>query len=377
MTAPVLVLDAEQEALRAAVRALLTDRAGSAAVRAAMESETGVDRDLWTRLGRDLDVLGLVVPEKLGGAGAGHVERSIVAEELGRALAPTPFLGSAVLATDALLALDDEAAQQDLLPRMVTGETIVALAVAEPGAPWGPGRTTATEGPGGWRLEGRKTPVVAGDLADEFLVVATAPDGPAWFRVSGADVTRSVLTTLDPTRRLAAITLRGAKAVRLESADPRAALDRVADLAAVALGAEQLGGLAEVLETTTEYAKIRVQFGRAIGSYQAVKHGLADMYSSWEFAVSAVRYAAWAADAAPAELGVAAGVVASFVGPAYFAAARDGVQFHGGIGYTWEHDAHLYYKRAMSTELLFGPPSAARARLADRLGIGTSEGVGV
>jgi alkylation response protein AidB-like acyl-CoA dehydrogenase len=365
-----LLLDAEQEALRAAVRDLLTDRAGSAQVRAAMESDTGIDRDLWTRLGRDLDVLGLVVPEKLGGAGAGHVERAVVAEELGRALAPSPFLASAVLATDALLALDDAAAQQDLLPRMVSGEIVVALAAAEPGAPWGPGRTTATETAGGWTLDGVKTPVVAGDLADEFLVVANAPDGTAWFRVAAADVTRTTLTSLDPTRRLASVTLTGAAAVRLESADPRATLERVADLAAVALAAEQLGGLQKVLETTTEYAKIRVQFGRAIGSYQAVKHGLADMYSAWEQALSAVRYAAWAADHAPDELGTAAALVASYVGPAYFAAAAAGVQYHGGIGYTWEHDAHLYYKRAKSTELLFGSVASQRARLADRLDIG-------
>ncbi|MWA01611.1 acyl-CoA dehydrogenase [Actinomadura sp. LD22] len=365
-----LLLDAEHEALRAAVRDLLTDRADSARVRAAMESPEGFDRDLWIRLGRDLDALGLVVPEKLGGAGAGHVERSVVAEELGRALAPSPFLASAVLATDALLALDDEKAQQDLLPRMVSGETIVALAAAEPGAPWGPGAATATEGAGGWTVDGRKTPVVAGDLADEFLVVANAPDGPAWFRVAAADVTRTTLTTLDPTRRLASVTLRSASAVRLESADPRAALDRVADLAAVALAAEQLGGLRRVLETTTEYAKIRVQFGRAIGSYQAVKHGLADMYCDWELGLSAVRYAAWAADEAPDELPVAAALVANHLGPAYFRGAAAGVQYHGGIGYTWEHDAHLFYKRAKSTELLFGSTAWQKARLADRLEIG-------
>jgi alkylation response protein AidB-like acyl-CoA dehydrogenase len=362
-----LVLDAEQEALRAAVRDLLTDRAGSAQVRAAMESEAGIDTDLWRRLA-GLDVLGLVVPEKLGGAGAGHVERAIVAEELGRALAPSPFLASAVLATDALLALDDEAAQQDLLPRMVSGETVVAVAAAEPGAPWGPGATTATEGPDGWVLSGRKTPVVAGDLADEFLVVATAPDGLAWFRTATAEVTP--LTTLDPTRRLAAVAFDGAPATRLESTDPAAALERVRDLAAVALAAEQLGGLQKVLKTTTEYAKLRVQFGRAIGSYQAVKHGLADVYSDWEQALSAVRYAAWAADEAPDELPLAAALVASYVGPAYFRAAAAGVQYHGGIGYTWEHDAHLFYKRAKSTELLFGSVASQRARLADRLDIG-------
>ncbi|GAA4549453.1 acyl-CoA dehydrogenase family protein [Pseudonocardia xishanensis] len=354
-----LLLDKEQEALRAAVRELLADHSDT---RAAMDSPEGVDRALWTRLGRELDVLGLVVPEELGGAGAGHVERAVVAEELGRALTPSPFLASAVLATDVLLALGDTA----LLPRMVTGERIVAVAAAEPGSPWGPGGTTATETADGWTLEGRTTPVIAGDVADEFLVLATTPEGPAWFRTT--EVTRSTLTTLDPTRRLAAITFTGAPAVRL-AGDALAVRDRVADLAAVALAAEQLGGLRKVLETTTEYAKIRVQFGRAIGSYQAVKHGLADIHVDWEQALSAVRYAAWTADEAPDELPVAAALVATFVGPAYFRAAAAGVQFHGGIGYTWEHDAHLFYKRAKSTELLFGPPTRQRARLADALGI--------
>jgi alkylation response protein AidB-like acyl-CoA dehydrogenase len=353
------LLDEEQDALRAVVRHLLADRAGSAQVRAAMESDTGIDRDLWTRLGRDLDVLGLTVPEAYGGAGAGHVERAVVQEELGRALAPTPFLGSAVLATDALLALDDEAARKDLLPRMVSGETIAAVAFGESGV-------TATQKGSGWALDGTVGPVVAGDLADELLVVA---EGPAWFRVSAADVTRTTLTTLDPTRRLASVTFTGTTAVRLGSADPRAALDRVRDLAAVALGAEQLGGLAKVLETTTEYAKIRVQFGRAIGSYQAVKHGLADLHCDWEQGLSAVRYAAWAADESPDDLPVAAALVATYLGPAYFRAALAGVQFHGGIGYTWEHDAHLFYKRAKSSELLFGSTARQRARLADRLGI--------
>ncbi|WP_433504039.1 acyl-CoA dehydrogenase family protein [Pseudonocardia halophobica] len=364
-----LVLTEEQQALRAAVRDLLTDRAASAQVRAAMESETGIDRDLWTRLGRDLDVLGLVVPEEYGGAGAGHVERAVVQEEFGRALAPTPFLGSAVLATDALLALDDEEARRELLPRLVSGELIATVAVAEPGAPWGPGATTATASGDGWTLDGTKTPVVAGDLADVLLVVATTPDGPAWFRVDAADVERTTLTTLDPTRRLATVVLRGTPARRLESADPAGALERVADLATIALAAEQLGGLQRVLEMATDYAKVRVQFGRAIGSYQAVKHGLADVHSDWELGLSALRYAAWAADEASDEVPLAAALVATFFGPAYFKAAEACVQYHGGIGYTWEHDAHLYYKRAKSTELLFGAPGRDRARLADRLGV--------
>ncbi|GAA1875981.1 acyl-CoA dehydrogenase family protein [Pseudonocardia ailaonensis] len=388
-----LVLTEEQEALRAAVRDLLDDHSR------VRDHLGAVDGDRWRRLAA-LDVLGLVVPEEYGGAGAGHVERAVVAEEIGRSLAPVPFLGSAVLATDALLALDDEAARRELLPALVSGERTAGVAVAEPGSPWGPGATRATRDGDTWTLHGRKIPVLP---ADVYLVVATTPDGPGWFRVDSATaptataptataptataptatapttlttttlttttLTTTTLTTLDPTRGLVALTFDGTPAVRLESADPVAALARVADLATVALAAEQLGGLGRVLEMATEYAKVRMQFGRVIGSYQAVKHGLADVHSEWEMALSVVRYAAWAADEEPGELPVASALAAALLGPAYFRAATACVQYHGGIGYTWEHDAHLYYKRAKSTELLFGSPARDRARLADRLGI--------
>ncbi|MCW0214609.1 MAG: acyl-CoA/acyl-ACP dehydrogenase [Pseudonocardia sp.] len=374
-----LVLDPEQQELRSAVRKFLADQAPSARVRAAMESADGFDRELWRRMATELGLLGLAVGEQYDGAGAGHVERAIVQEELGRALAPSPFLGSAVLATDTLLALDDEAARADLLPRMVAGELIAAVAVAEGSGAWDRtgGATTASRSGDSWALDGTKTAVVAGDVADVLLVLASTPgqDGgsssPGWFRVdaSASGVTRTTLTTLDPTRRLAKIAFAGAPATALTSSDAAAALDLVADLAAVALAAEQIGGLERSLEMATDYAKVRVQFGRQIGSYQAVKHGLADIYSDWEQGLSALRYASWAADHARDELPLAAALVATYVGPAYFRAGTLNVQYHGGIGYTWEHDAHLYYKRAKSTELLFGSPAQHRARLADRLGV--------
>jgi alkylation response protein AidB-like acyl-CoA dehydrogenase len=365
-----LVLDAEQEQLRASVRRFLADRAPITEVRAALD--TGRDAAVWPGLA-DLGVLGLVVPEELGGAGAGHVERAIAGEELGQALTPAPFLASAVLATDALLALDDDAARTEWLPRMVAGELVATVAVAEGGGAWdrAGGATTATERDGGWELSGTKTPVLAGDAADVVLVLARTPDGPGWFAVEAgaAGLTRTALTGLDPTRRLAALGFAATPARRLATADAAAALDVVAGLAAVALSAEQVGVLARAMELTVEYAKVRVQFGRPIGSYQAVKHGCADMYSSWEHAVSVLRYAAWTADHDRAELPVAAALAQTYTGPATFAAANGMVQYHGGIGYTWEHDAHLFYKRAKSAELLLGPPAQHRARLADRLGV--------
>ncbi len=367
-----LVLDAEQQELRAAVRKFLADKAPSARVRAVMDSEGGSDPAVWSGLA-ELGALGLVVPDELGGGGAGHVERAVVAEELGRALTPVPFLASAVLATDALLALDDDAARTELLPQLAAGERIGTVAVAEGGGAWDRtgGATSATERDGGWELSGIKTPVLAGDTADVVLVLARTPDGPGWFAVDAgaAGLTRTRLTGLDPTRRVAKLTFSATPARRLATADAAAALDVVADLAAVALAAEQVGLMQRAMELTVDYAKVRVQFGRPIGSYQAVKHGCADMYSSWEHAVSVLRYAAWTADHDRAELPVAAALAQTYIGLAAFTTATGMVQYHGGTGYTWEHDAHLFYKRAKSAELLLGPPALHRARLADRLGV--------
>ena len=370
-------MDAEQQELRAAVRRFLADRSPSERVRAVMGSDRGHDDAVWSGLAR-MGALGLVVPEELGGAGAGHVERSVVAEELGRALVPAPFLASAVLATDVLLALDpadpDAAAvRAELLPALAAGERIAAVAAAEGRGEWDRtgGATTATGRDGGWVLDGVKTPVLAGDVADVVLVLAAAPDGPGWFAVDAgaAGLTRTRLTGLDPTRRLAELAFAATPARRLPTADAAAVLDLVADLAAVALAAEQVGLMQRAMELTVAHATVRVQFGRPIGSYQAVKHGCADMLSAWEQAVSVLRYAAWTADHDRAELPVAAALAQTHVGPAAFATATGMVQYHGGTGYTWEHDAHLFYKRAKSSQLLLGPPSSHRARLADRLGV--------
>jgi alkylation response protein AidB-like acyl-CoA dehydrogenase len=369
-----LVLDAEHGELRATVRKFLSDHAPLAKVREAMISELGYDANLWRRMADELGILGLTVPEELGGAGAGHIERAIVQEELGRHLTPSPFLASAVLATDLLLALDDPAARSDLLPRMTGGELIAAVAIAEDRGVWASGGATAARGSAEqWLLTGSKAAVIAGDIADVLLVYARAEAGPAWFLVKAADapqgLRRTTLTTLDPTRRLARIDFDATPATMLLSGDPVDVVNRVFNLGGVALAAEQLGGLERILQLTVEYAKVRIQFGRPIGSYQAVKHGCADMYCDWELGQSALRYASWSADHAPEELPAAAALALAYLGPAYFRAATGGVQYHGGIGFTWEHDAHLYYKRAKSTELLFGSPSLHRSKLASCLGI--------
>ncbi|MFI0462646.1 acyl-CoA dehydrogenase family protein [Saccharopolyspora sp. 5N102] len=358
-----LVLTREQRELRSAVRKFLAEHAPPARVRELIDGD-GHDAGLWRRLAGELGATGLVVPEEHGGSGAGHVERAVVLEELGRALAPVPFLASAVLATDVLLALDDTEAQAELLPRLAAGELIGAVSWDAESAP------TATRRDGSWVLDGRAPQVLSGDIADFVLVYAGTEQGGSWFRVDGADgVPRTPLRTLDPTRRIARLDFAGTPARQLSTEDADAVLAEVRDTAAVALAAEQLGGMERVLEMTVEYAKVRVQFGRAIGSYQAVKHRCADMYSAWEQAHSAVRHAAWTADEDRAQLPLAAAMVQVLVSPAYFQAAADTVQLHGGIGYTWEHDAHLYYKRAKTSELLLGTPGQQRARLADALAI--------
>jgi acyl-CoA dehydrogenase len=368
-----LVLNEEQEELQATVRRFLADRSPLSRVREVMETPEGRDAALWDRMAGDLGLLGLTVPETYGGAGLGQVELSIVMEELGAALTPSPFLASAVLAATALLAIDDEEARRDLLPGVVNGTTIATLAVAEDGAGWDAAATAAraTLDSGRWVLEGVKTLVPDGAQADQVLVAARTGDELGLFAVEGGapGLGRTDLAGLDPTRRLARLDLARVPARRLVSEDAAGALRHTLDLAAVALAAEQLGGLQRCLDLSVAYAKARYQFGRAIGSFQAVKHLLADMHVAMELSRSAVRYAAWAADEAPEELPVAAGLARAACSEAFFRVAADTIQVHGGIGFTWEHDAHLYYRRAKSSQLLFGGPRLERAQLAGRVGI--------
>jgi alkylation response protein AidB-like acyl-CoA dehydrogenase len=367
-----LVLTQEQEELQATVRRFLAECSPVSRVREVMGSGDGYDRVTWERMAGELGLPGMVVPEEHGGAGLGHVELSVVMEELGRALTPSPFLASAVLAASALLATDDEEARRDLLPGVAAGTTIATLAVAEHGSWDLPAiRTRASLNDGAWFLTGIKTLVPDGRRADLVLVAARAGDEVALFAVKGGapGMVSADLSTLDPTRPLANLELLGVPARRLVCENGAGALAHALDLAAVALAAEQLGGLQRCLDMSVDYAGSRYQFGRAIGSFQAIKHLCADMHVAMELARSAVRYAAWAADAAPGELPVAAPLARFACSEAFFRVAADTIQVHGGIGFTWEHDAHLYYRRAKSTELLLGGPAQQRAQLAARLEI--------
>ncbi|GAA4474903.1 acyl-CoA dehydrogenase family protein [Rhodococcus olei] len=360
-----LLLDRDQSDLRDTLRAFLAERAGITHTRTMIEDPRGFDRELWEALERELGVLSLVVPEQLGGSGVGQVERSIVCEELGRALVPSPYLASAVLATDVLVGLETPAATL-LLKRIATGDIVACLA----DAPWTLDdlATASTDG-SAWSIDGKTGPVLWGAEADVVVVRARTSDGFGWFQIEGSDpgLVRDSLERLDHVRRSARIQFRGATASPLATRESPGFHERIRALGTVALGSEQLGGMRRTVEATVDYAKERFQFGREIGSYQAVKHQLADMYSSLEQVESVVRYAVWAAEESPEELAAAADLVTAYVGPAYFAAASNAVRLHGGLGYTWEHHAHLFYKHAKGSELLMGTPAEARQRIATQL----------
>lgn len=362
-----LILDEEQTRLGESVRALLADHCPPQRVREVMADDgEGIDRRLWGQLAK-LGVTGLLVPDELGGSGAGHVERCVVLAELGAALAPVPQLSSAVLATDVVLALNDDSLAEELLPGIAAGRHTAAVAVSDTGGRWGSAAdgVRAAQDDGHWRLAGEAAFVVDGVCADHVLVYTDH----GWFVADGGAVSWRPSRTLDPTRRMARAEFAGTSARHVPCDDPAGVLDALWHSAAVALAAEQLGGMRRVLEDTVEYAKVRVQFGRPIGSQQSVKHACAELYAACEQAESVVWHAAWAADHDPSGLPEAAALAQVVLGPAAFDTAAAGLQLHGGIGYTWEHDAHLYYKRAKTSELLLGTPADHRSRLADALSI--------
>jgi len=370
----------EQEELRLTVRRFLAEKSSEADVRALMETVAGYDPDVWRLAARQLALPGLAVPEKFGGSGFGYAELTVVFEEMGRALFCAPFFATVALAANLLLSADDEVAKADYLPGLASGDVIGTVALAEPSARWDeagvalPAIATAA----GWTLTGEKLFVLDGAIADLILVVARTPAGVSVFAVqkNAPGLTVEPLATMDQTRKQARVLLREtpARLVGTEGAG-WAAVSRMLDLAAAALAAEQVGGAQRVLEMAVDYAKTRVQFGKPIGSFQAIKHKCADMLLEVESARSAAYYAGFAADAADVtdnavdELPVAASLAKAYCSEAYLHAAAENIQIHGGIGFAWEHPAHLYFKRAKSSELLFGDPAYHRELLAQRIGI--------
>ena len=369
-----LGVSAEQEELRASVRRFLADRAPMSRVRELMATDDGIDRAVWDQAGSQLGLMGLAIPEEYGGAGFSFAEQAIVLEELGASLYTGPYLASAVIAATALLASQDEGARRDLLPGIASGETIATLAFTEDEGSWDPGsaRLSARKDGQDWRLDGHKSFVPDGHAAGLILVVATTDAGLSLFAATSGEqgLSRSTLPTLDQTRKLARLEFSGVTA-RLIGApgDATAVLDRTLDVAAIALAAEQLGGAQRALDMTVDYAKVRHQFGRPIGSFQAIKHRCADLLLEVESLRSAVQYAAAAVAEGSPEVPVLAPLLKAYASETYFHVAAESIQIHGGIGFTWEHDAHLYFKRAKASELFLGDASYHRERLATRIGL--------
>ena len=370
-------LDEDQVALQSVLREFLTDRSPEAAVRAQLEDAAGYDRDLWDLMAGQLGVCGMAVPEEYGGAGFSFFELGLVLEELGRSLTVSPFFASCVMAAQLLLAVDDESARKDYLPGIAAGSLIASVALAEDSGSWRPEDVTtrAEERDGAWRLTGHKSYVLDGAVAGLLLVIARTDDGPAIFAVDttpdGAEgLVLEPLPTMDQTRKQARVTFDGTSARLLGTvAGAQAALATMLDRSAIALAADALGGTGKVLEMSVEYAKIREQFGRPIGSFQAIKHKCASMLVDLESSRSAVYYALWAVSAGEPDERTVAPLAKAYCVDTYLHAAGENIQIHGGIGFTWEHPAHLYLKRAKSSQVLLGDSDFHRQQLADRIGI--------
>ncbi len=369
----------EQEELRQTVRRFLEDKSPSAEVRRLMETDDGYDPDLWTQMAQQLGLQSLHIPEAYGGQGYSFIELGIVLEEMGRVLLCAPYFSTVVLAADAIMNVGTDAQQGELLPGIASGETIATLAFTEPNGKWDASgiEMEATANGDSYALSGTKHFVLDGNVATLIVVAARTPgsegaDGVSLFAVHGdaEGLTREALTTMDQTRKQAKLEFSGVSAQLLGSEGAGwDALSKTLDQAAVAISNEMIGGAQFVLDMAVQYAKDRVQFGRPIGSFQAIKHKCADMLLEVESGKSAAYYASWAAAEDNDELPVVASLAKAYCSDAYFHAAAENIQIHGGIGFTWEHDAHLYFKRAKSSEILLGDATYHRELLAQRIGI--------
>ena len=365
----------EQQLIRESARTVLAERAGSAQLRRALDQPGGYDAELWGTMG-ELGWTGLAIPQGYGGAGLGWVELCILQEEQGRRLVASPFFSTCALAAPLIGACAAEAQRASLLQRIASGEARVGCAlIGTDGRPPCDGVTVLLESRGGgFRLSGVSDFVIHGDSADLLLVVARAPGSERTDGISVAvipaatpGVTVHPHVMLDLTRPMSRVEFAGVVIGRDqllgEPGRAGSAVEAALELARIALASEALGGAERVLEMTTAYAKERVQFGRPIGSFQAIKHRLADMMIAVEAAKSAAWYAACVADERREELAEAAAIAKSYCCDAFFDCAANAIQLHGGVGFTWDHDAHLYLKRARAAATLLGSPAWQRERL--------------
>ncbi len=353
--------------LRDQARRFLGERCTSKQVRQVLEGKAPFLRELWQEMA-GMGWLGAAIAEKYEGAGLGHEALCVLAEELGRALAPVPFTSTVCLAAEAIQAAGSEAQKRDLLPRIARGELIATAALgAGPGEP-GPARVQARAQNG--RISGTAWPVPDGNIAELAVIAAGDGSGMSLFLLdlTGPGVTRAPIETLDPTRDHARLTLDQAPATPLGPPGQGEAIMRdVLDRAAVLVAFEQVGGASACLEMATAYAKERHAFGRPIGSFQAIKHKLADVYVATELARSNAYYGAWALSAGAAELKLAAAVARVSATEACFLAAKENIQVHGGIGFTWEMDCHLFYRRAKLLGLSLGSARYWKDRVVSEL----------
>jgi alkylation response protein AidB-like acyl-CoA dehydrogenase len=358
----------DQKALKDEARRFLAARSPVSVVRGVLDDPAKpFDAALWKAVGEQ-GWCGAAIPEEYGGLGIGHIELCALAEELGRALAPIPFASTVYVLAEALMLAGSEAQKQARLPAIAAGGLIGALAVSE-----GPGRLTpaavkasVTDG----RLTGEKLPVIDGDIADLAIVLAAENGAPGLFLVDlkAPEVARETLSTLDPTRSAGRLIFTGAACERLGAPGQGFdLLERIYDRAAVLLAFEQVGGFDRCLEMARDYALGRYAFGRPIGSYQAIKHKLADMFVKNEAARANAYYGAWALAADAPELPVAACAARIAASDAYWWAAKENIQTHGGIGFTWEADCHLYFRRSRHLSVVVGAPRVWKARLVERL----------
>ncbi len=354
---------AEQDEFRGNLRRLLAERMPTKEVRRLMETATGWEREGWRQLDIALGLSAIAIPEEHGGYGFGFAELCIVLEEFGRALVPAPFLATA-LAARAILHGGSEADRASLLPAIAAGDTIATLASAEDAGTWAAAATslTATQSGDGFRLDGHKSFVIDGAAADLILVLARAPgstgeDGLSLFAADATapGLTRTNLPVMDPTRRLARLTFTAVPARLLGTAGEAAAPYRRTMMeAAAALANEMVGGAERLREDALAYAMMRMQFGRTIASFQSMKHKQADMLLEVELAKSAAYYAAAAIDEGDEDAEAVASLAKAGAADAYLQTAIHAIQIHGGIGFTWDNDTHLWFKRAKSSEVLFG-----------------------
>lgn len=366
----------EQEQFRTMLRRFLTEKSPTSEIRRLMATEQGWERDFWQKLNGDLGLSAVHIPEAYGGQGFGFVELAIVLEEMGHALLCGPYFSSVVLAANAILNAGTEGQKQALLPGIATGETVAALAFTEENGRWDSSGVALTATPSGmgYRLSGVKTLVLDGHTADLIVVLARAPgssgdEGLTFFTVQGvADgLERRLLNSVDTTRKLAKLTFNSVAAEPLgESGAAAPAFARTLDQAAVCLANEMVGGADRLRQSALDYVKMRMQFGRPIASFQAIKHKCADMLVDVELAKSAAYYAAEAAAEETGDWPAMASLAKAAASDAYMQVAKDTIQLHGGIGFTWDNDTHLWFKRAKSSEVFLGSPKYHRELLMQR-----------